>query len=219
MPMIEVDEKEYETLKKSVDKLETNNKKLTSQLDSAREERDQAKTAAEEAEKKAEDAVANAAGNGEEVEALKKQHAKQIEKLEARATTAETRLNDTVTDSAVKAAIAEAGVKENLRPAAEALIKTQNAGKIKLGSDNIVTIDGANVVDHIKDWIQTDEGAGFVPSGNGGGGSNNQPGPNNNPNNSGGGKDAKANFGGSTAEVAAAIEDKFGAQLEKANSG
>ena len=217
MPKIEVEESDWNKLQDSVKKLEANNEKQKGQLENARKERDDAKAAVTEAEKKAEEAIANAAGNGDEVEALKKQHAKQLEKLTERADTAENKLNSTLTDSAVRSAIAEAGVKENLRPAAEALIKTQNSGKIKLGSDGIVTIDGANVSDHIKDWVQTDEGAGFVPSGNGGGGSNNQPG-NDTPNNAGGGNDAKANFGGSTAEVAAAIQGKFGDQLEKANS-
>lgn len=213
MPDITVDEDEYNALKKSVEKLEANSKKKDDELKNARKAKEDAEAAAKKAAEDAEAAIKKAEEDDGDIEKIKERHAKEIEKLTKRADEADAKLGSTLTDSAVTAAIAEAGIKENLRPAAAALIKSQN--ELKLGSDGIVTIDGKNIGDHLKEWTQTDEGSGFVASGNSGGGSNNAPGDT--PNNPGGKQsDVKPNFGGGASEIAAAIKDKFGAQLEEA---
>ncbi len=214
MAKIEVEEDDYNKLKKSVEKLEANNQKQKDELTAARKAKETAEADAKKAAEEAEAAAKAKAEENGDIDKIKEAHAKEIAKLTERVETSESKLSATLTDSAVTNAIAEAGIKENLRPAAAALIKTQN--EIKLDDDGNVTIGGKSIVDHVKEWTQGDEGSGFVPSGNSGGGSSNVPG-NSNPNGDGGSSsDVKPNFGGSAKEIAAAVKAKFGDQLKEA---
>lgn len=132
-------------------------------------------------------------------------------KLEAetqRANKAESGLKDYQVNNALNTELETIGVTNPaLKKAALAMLKAE--GKFDISETGDISISGANLKDHLKNWAGTDEGKSFVQNGNGGGGA-----PKVTGNGGGNGNDktkdnVKGNLGGSVEERRAAIRERF----------